>query len=663
MADAFKLFLKEGIIPFVSNKFLFVFAPIITFSLSLLNWLIIPFGFNLVLLDLNIGLLYILMISSLSVYGIIIAGWSSNSRYAFLGSIRSSAQMISYEVSFGIILLSLVIPVSSLNLSELIVFQNESIWFFFPFFINFLMFLIVMLAETNRPPFDLPEAEAELVSGFNVEYSSIGFALFFIGEYSNIIFMSAFVSVLFFGGNFLDLNFFQNVLFYVLFMFSNFFQFYDFHFYYYYLLNNLFFLNVFFNIDFIFFIMDLKFLNFNFFNFNFFIQDFFNKDQIILNYLLEQNDFSLGFLEKLNTDIFFFLKTLNYKLFYLITFLNFTSENHLSSFLDFLQIYLKNLVFENIVNYISFYNKFIFELNLLNKLIDFHLSKTIYFYSNNLLLLSNYLFSSDLSFFEQVYYNELYYEITLSYQKSLHIFFLLKSFLIILTNFNTFIFYFFFSDILVNYLIFLQFLNSYLVNIFFENLINLEFLLFYNFNYLFNLNYSEIIDSLLILNNSYTYLLMYLNNTFFEGLLNNFFLSNISYLYYIELDLIKTYINKNNYFDYLINSSNHYIFKDYLQLFYDFFKLKREFEINFININYFFINFDFIEYDLIKTYFLDVRMYHEFSLNQMYNYNKIDIFNNFNSDLNSNSNSDLNSNSNSDLNSNSNSDLNSNSNI
>lgn len=219
-ADALKLILKETIIPSVSNKFLFFFAPILTFSLSLMTWLVIPFGYGFVLSDLNIGLLYIFAISSLSVYGIIIAGWSSNSRYAFLGALRSSAQMISYEVSIGLILMTIIVPVGSLNLTEIVLFQQNSVRFIIPFFPCFLLFLISMLAETNRPPFDLPEAEAELVSGYNVEYSSAGFALFFIGEYANMIFMSSLCVLLFFGGwSFFNFQFlFQN--FFGLFIFS-----------------------------------------------------------------------------------------------------------------------------------------------------------------------------------------------------------------------------------------------------------------------------------------------------------------------------------------------------------------------------------------------------------------------------------------------------------
>lgn len=199
-ADALKLIIKETVIPSTANKLLFFFAPIITFALSLVSWLVVPFGYGFVLVDLNIGLLYVFAISSLGVYGIIIAGWSSNSRYAFLGGLRSSAQMISYEVSIGLILMSIILPVGSLNLTDIIIFQENCVWFVFLYFPSFILFLISMLAETNRPPFDLPEAEAELVSGYNVEYSSAGFALFFIGEYANIIFMSCLCVVLFLGG-------------------------------------------------------------------------------------------------------------------------------------------------------------------------------------------------------------------------------------------------------------------------------------------------------------------------------------------------------------------------------------------------------------------------------------------------------------------------------
>lgn len=199
-ADALKLLLKETVIPSVSNKFLFFIAPVLTFALSLMTWLVIPFGYGFVLSDINIGLLYLFAISSLGVYGIIIAGWSSNSRYAFLGALRSSAQMISYEVSIGLILMSVIVSVGSLNMSDVVLFQEGAVWFVVPYFPCFILFMVSMLAETNRTPFDLPEAEAELVSGYNVEYSSAGFALFFIGEYANMIFMSSLCVILFLGG-------------------------------------------------------------------------------------------------------------------------------------------------------------------------------------------------------------------------------------------------------------------------------------------------------------------------------------------------------------------------------------------------------------------------------------------------------------------------------
>jgi NADH-quinone oxidoreductase subunit H len=199
LADGLKLFLKETILPSISNKIIFFFAPLISFFLSLLLWIFIPFNDNLILVDMPLGFLYNLAFSSLSIYGIIIAGWSSNSKYAFLGALRSAAQMISYEISLSFILLSLLIVVNSLNLIEIVEMQYN-IWFIFPFFPLFLLFFISLLAETNRPPFDLPEAEAELVAGYNVEYSSMTFALFFLGEYSNIILMSIILVIFFFGG-------------------------------------------------------------------------------------------------------------------------------------------------------------------------------------------------------------------------------------------------------------------------------------------------------------------------------------------------------------------------------------------------------------------------------------------------------------------------------
>ena len=198
-ADAVKLIIKESIIPSSANQLLFIFAPILTLFLSLLGWAAIPVTNYSSFLDINIGILYIFAISSLGVYGIIISGWSSNSKYAFLGSLRSAAQMVSYEVSIGLIIITVVLCAGSLNLSE-IVYSQETIWYGIPLFPLFLMFFVSALAETNRPPFDLPEAEAELVSGYNVEYSAVGFALFFIGEYANILLMSSLCVILFMGG-------------------------------------------------------------------------------------------------------------------------------------------------------------------------------------------------------------------------------------------------------------------------------------------------------------------------------------------------------------------------------------------------------------------------------------------------------------------------------
>ena len=199
LADGLKLFSKETILPSNANIPLFLFAPIVVFVLSLMGWVVIPFSENGVLSDINIGILFILTISSLSVYGIILAGWSSNSKYAFLGGLRSAAQMVSYEVSIGFILISVVGCVGSFSLSDIIKAQSK-IWFVIPLFPMFITFFISILAETNRHPFDLPEAEAELVSGYNVEYSAMGFALFFLGEYANMLIMSSMISILFFGG-------------------------------------------------------------------------------------------------------------------------------------------------------------------------------------------------------------------------------------------------------------------------------------------------------------------------------------------------------------------------------------------------------------------------------------------------------------------------------
>lgn len=199
LADGLKLFLKETILPRNSNKLLFVFAPMLTFILSIVIWAVIPFGPKQVITDPSLGIMYILAISSLGVYGIIIAGWASNSQYSFLGALRSAAQMISYEVAIGFILATVIACTGTMNLSKIIEFQSD-VWFIFPLLPSAIMFFVSVLAETNRHPFDLPEAEAELVAGYNVEYSAMGFALFFLGEYSNMISMSAIVSTLFLGG-------------------------------------------------------------------------------------------------------------------------------------------------------------------------------------------------------------------------------------------------------------------------------------------------------------------------------------------------------------------------------------------------------------------------------------------------------------------------------
>jgi len=199
LADGLKLFAKETILPSNSNVVVFFLAPILTFILSLVGWSVIPFSNQIVLADLNVGILYLLAVSSLNVYGIIMAGWSSNSKYPFLGALRSAAQMISYEVSIGFIIVNVCICTGSFNLSNIVLAQ-KNIWFIIPLFPMFIMFYISMLAETNRHPFDLPEAEAELVSGYNVEYSAMTFALFFLGEYANMLLMSAFSSILFLGG-------------------------------------------------------------------------------------------------------------------------------------------------------------------------------------------------------------------------------------------------------------------------------------------------------------------------------------------------------------------------------------------------------------------------------------------------------------------------------
>jgi NADH-quinone oxidoreductase subunit H len=199
LCDGVKLMFKEVIIPANANKFLFLLAPVITFVLALIGLAVIPFSENFVVADINVGVIYILAASSLGVYGIIIAGWASNSKYAFLGAIRSSAQMISYEVSIGLIIINVILLSGSLNLSEIILSQKD-MWYVIPLFPVFILFFISILAETNRLPFDLPEAESELVAGYNVEYSSMPFAMFFLGEYANMILMSAMATILFLGG-------------------------------------------------------------------------------------------------------------------------------------------------------------------------------------------------------------------------------------------------------------------------------------------------------------------------------------------------------------------------------------------------------------------------------------------------------------------------------
>lgn len=199
LADGLKLFVKETTLPSNSDTIVFLIAPSLSFSLSLISWSVIPFADQAVLSDANLGILYILAISSLNVYGIVLAGWSSNSKYAYLGSLRSAAQMISYEISIGFIFLTVATCVGSLNLSEIVEAQRH-IWLVVPLFPLFIIFSISMLAETNRHPFDLPEAEAELVSGYNVEYSAMTFALFFLAEYSNMLLMSSLLTIVFLGG-------------------------------------------------------------------------------------------------------------------------------------------------------------------------------------------------------------------------------------------------------------------------------------------------------------------------------------------------------------------------------------------------------------------------------------------------------------------------------
>jgi NADH-quinone oxidoreductase subunit H len=199
LADALKYMFKEVIIPSSSNKVIFILAPIVTMTLALISWAVIPFSATQVLADINVGILYLFAVSSLGVYGIIMGGWASNSKYPFLGAIRSAAQMVSYEVSIGVIIINVLLCVGSLNLNDIVIAQ-ENLWFVIPLFPMFVIFFISALAETNRPPFDLPEAEAELVAGYQTEYSGMMYAMFWLGEYANILLMCAMGSILFLGG-------------------------------------------------------------------------------------------------------------------------------------------------------------------------------------------------------------------------------------------------------------------------------------------------------------------------------------------------------------------------------------------------------------------------------------------------------------------------------
>ena len=199
LADALKYIFKEVIIPSSSNKVIFILAPIVTMTLALVSWAVIPFSATQVLADINVGILYLFAVSSLGVYGIIMGGWASNSKYPFLGAIRSAAQMVSYEVSIGVIIINVLLCVGSLNLNDIVMAQ-ENLWFVIPLFPMFVIFFISALAETNRPPFDLPEAEAELVAGYQTEYSGMMYAMFWLGEYANILLMCAMGSILFLGG-------------------------------------------------------------------------------------------------------------------------------------------------------------------------------------------------------------------------------------------------------------------------------------------------------------------------------------------------------------------------------------------------------------------------------------------------------------------------------
>jgi len=207
LADALKYIFKEIIIPASANKIIFILAPIITLTLSLIAWAVIPFDYQMVLSNINVGILYLFAVSSLSVYGIIMGGWASNSKYPFLGAIRSAAQMVSYEVSIGIIIINVLLCVGSLNLSDIVLAQ-KNVWFIFPLFPVFIIFFISALAETNRPPFDLPEAESELVAGYQTEYSGMMYAMFWLGEYANILLLCALGSILFLGGWLSPFNFY-----------------------------------------------------------------------------------------------------------------------------------------------------------------------------------------------------------------------------------------------------------------------------------------------------------------------------------------------------------------------------------------------------------------------------------------------------------------------
>ena len=199
LADALKYMFKEIIIPSTSNKVIFILAPIVTMTLALISWAVIPFSATQVLADINVGILYLFAVSSLGVYGIIMGGWASNSKYPFLGAIRSAAQMVSYEVSIGVIIINVLLCVGSLNLNDIVEAQ-KNLWFIIPLFPMFVIFFISALAETNRPPFDLPEAEAELVAGYQTEYSGMMYAMFWLGEYANILLMCAMGAILFLGG-------------------------------------------------------------------------------------------------------------------------------------------------------------------------------------------------------------------------------------------------------------------------------------------------------------------------------------------------------------------------------------------------------------------------------------------------------------------------------